>query len=118
MSEQIDAESMVLHSRDLEIVRYLPLHGGNRRHTLTTGTWTVDGRAAHQNIVDDRKTALAPDIFTLSVQDTGIGEHSGFVEAKAAFVLFLGQWDLVRMEPIPDGPVDYLVRGMAEDIND
>jgi hypothetical protein len=32
-------------------------------------------------------------------------------------VLQLGQRDLVRMEPVPDRPIDDFIRGIAENVN-
>jgi hypothetical protein len=77
----------------------------------------INGGTAHQDIINHREAALAPDILALAVLDAGVGEHCGLVEGDAAFVLLFSYGHLVWVEPVPDGPVDDLVWRVPKDVN-
>jgi hypothetical protein len=78
---------------------------------------TVDGGATNHNIVHNGEAALATDIIADAIADPGIRENSSFVKIHASAVFGLREWDFIRVEPIPNGPVDDLIRGESEDVD-
>jgi hypothetical protein len=69
--------------------------------TLALHAVPVDTRAAHHYIVDDRKTALAPDPVTLPVLQSTVGQDSCFVKPHPSVVLRPGEVQLFRVEELP-----------------
>lgn len=85
--------------------------------TLALYTLSVDASAADEDIIDDGEAAFAADPFTLAVFQATVGQYGSLVEPHAAAMLCFGQRNLVRMEELPHGPVDDLVGGMTEDVD-
>ena len=77
-------------------------------------TLTIDASAADHDIVDDRKAAFACHVIAVTAPDIGIRKHRSLVELHATLVLLSGHGDVVRVEPLPDRPVEDLIRRVAE----
>lgn len=77
----------------------------------------VDGRATNHDIVHDGEAAFTADIVAVTVADLGIGENGSFVKVYASTVLSFCKRDFLFVEPVPDGPVDDLVWGKSEDVD-
>ena len=77
----------------------------------------VDAGADHHYIVHDGKAALATDPLPLTVQDLTVGKYGSLVQRDATLVEFAGEWLLLRVEEVPGGPANNLVRGVAKDID-
>jgi hypothetical protein len=94
---------------------------GTVRHgtslTLAVHAVAIDGNAADHDIVDDGEAALAADPIALAVPDATVGQHGGLVEPHASTMELLCDRDLLGMEEVPAGPIDDLIRGVAEDVD-
>jgi hypothetical protein len=78
---------------------------------------SIDAGAADEHIVDDGEAAFATDPFTLAVLEAAIGQNGGLVQSYAAAVLGSCQGEFIWMKKLPHGAIDYLVRRMAEDVD-
>lgn len=102
----------------IKMVRLLPKEGDDvGRLTLAAHALTIDADAAHHDIVNDREAAFAPYPIPLAVLDAAVCQDCGLVELHASQVELLGERPVLLMEEIPGGPIDDLVRSVAEDIN-
>lgn len=91
--------------------------GWTNMHTLATWPSMVDTGAAYHYIINNRKTAFAPDPITLAVANSTIRQNSSLVESNTSAVQFFCNRYFLRMEEFPGGSIDYLIRGVAKDIN-
>jgi hypothetical protein len=78
---------------------------------------SINTSAAHQDIVDNGEAALAADPVPLAVPQAAIGQDGGLVKPYPSIVLRFCQGKFLWMEEVPHRPVDYLVRRMAEDVD-
>jgi hypothetical protein len=78
---------------------------------------SIDGGAAHHDIVDDGEAALATDPVALAILDAAVRQYGSLVEPYASIMELLCNRYLIGMEKIPDRTVDNLVGSMAENVN-
>lgn len=95
----------------------LPDYGGLYCTLLALYALSVDASAADKDIIDDGEAAFAADPFALAILQAAVGQYGSLVKPHAAAVLCFGQRNLVGVEELPHGPVDDLVGGMAEDVD-
>lgn len=88
-----------------------------RALTLALHAISVDADAADEHVVDDGEAAFAADPVALAVLQAAVGQDGRLVEAHAAAVAGLGQWQLVGVEEVPDGAVDDLIGRVAENVD-
>ena len=85
--------------------------------TLALHATSVNGGAADHDIVDDGEAALAAHPIALAILDAAVAQHGGLVEPHAPTVKPLRDRHLVRVEEVPNGPVDDLVWRVAQDVD-
>lgn len=86
--------------------------------TLTLHPVPVDAGTDHHDIVHYRKTALASYPVTLTILETTVGQHSGFVKPHSSAVFCFGQRQLVWMKEVPHRPVHDLIRRVSQYVDD
>jgi hypothetical protein len=78
----------------------------------------VDARTTDHDIVNDGEATLTADPLSLAVLEPAIGQDSGLVEVDASAILCSGERKLIGMEELPDGPINDLIGGVTENVDD
>jgi len=85
--------------------------------TLAAHALTIDADAAYHDVVDNREATFASYPVPLTVLDAAVCQDCGLVKLHTSQMELLGERPVLLMEEIPGRPIDDLVRGVAEDIN-
>lgn len=85
---------------------------------MTFDASLVNTRAGDQHIVHNSKDALTPHPPAIFGLDLTVVQHGGFVELYSSAVNGSGEGYLFRVEVLPAGPSNDLVRQVTQDVYD
>lgn len=87
------------------------------KRTLARHAAPVDAGTYHHNIVDHAEATFAVDPFSFTTDQVAIRQHSRLVHMDAAAMELPRDWYCFGPEEVPAGPIDYLIRSVAEDVH-
>jgi len=85
--------------------------------TLAVHSISVDGDAAHHDIIDDGETAFASDPVASTVADAAVGQNGSLILLDTSTVELLRNRNFIWVEEIPGRSVDNFIGGMAKNVD-